>query len=364
MALFESILRENFNYMDSELVLEQEAEELGIEPTDDATDDPEYMDEAVTTFCEEMYKLDAAMYIVDVQLESAIFEGATSVEAVAENALTDFITRVKEKILELWHKFQDWITKVTMAFRAFVSTASGFISKNSGSIKKKAEKNVNAKKEDQYTYTGYEYRPLINGKLVDTSKELGKASMYKEILSENPDKDIQLEDIYAQMAGGDKAVTTVSELITHIQKVGRGAESVDKVPTVADVESWISFNKKGKETLQKLGAAKDNCKREFDKIIKTLKKDESKAKKDDRTEAASKIHQRVRMLSAISSTIGRMFSAEVNLHVEAYKALASRLRAINGLSDPEKNKDKKENASSSFASGFDSSLLGNAYDMI
>lgn len=59
----------------------------------------------------EMVQLNAALYISDVMIEEAIFEGMTSPEILLEGLVKDAVDKIKLIFQKFWAKIRGWFKK-------------------------------------------------------------------------------------------------------------------------------------------------------------------------------------------------------------------------------------------------------------
>jgi len=189
MAIFTSnkVLTENVNLP-----------EVGeIMPTMEASDQILY------EFAEDMYKINAALYVSDVIIEQSVMEGAENPEALLENVVGDFFKKIVEAFKKLWAKIKAWFKEVIKTLEVQFMSGEKFI--------KKYKKELEDKKATGFNYKGYKYDVAKMEKSIDDVAK--KASGYTNTDLGNLDK-ITKEDLEKRL--GDVAQLSGSEFVEKV----------------------------------------------------------------------------------------------------------------------------------------------------
>lgn len=347
MAIFSSV----FESTNTEDILDAELETADIETPEMSGEDGEG-DDIVSEFCRDAYMLEASMYVMDVQLETSVAEGA-SIESVMENVFTDLIAKAKKKILELWEKLKETITNLRVKFKAFSAASVNFVKKHENQIIEKYKKNP------KYEFAGYHYDDKafeMAAGVVDDIRD----KAYKAGDSSNEyDMNIALANIgqtfkgkVPNSSGADRAFDdldtgSVAALGAVILAACRGEEN--KEPATTDettVKRWISTCKAAEDVLKETYNHEASAKKQISDIIADLKKAEKKAKDAEKNasnkSASAEISNTIKFNTALAAVIGKVTTVIINARVEQYKAYSRRLKEIYAL------KDKKEATQESF----------------
>lgn len=368
MAFFDNCLFESAGYDDTNVDLDQELEDAGIETnTDDIdalpTEESAFMIDS--EFVRECYKLESSMYITDIMIESACMEGANA-DVLVENALTDLLDKCKDGILKLWDKFTAWLRKVQASVRAFMNGCKVFLKKNS----KESLKDKLPKIDPEVKYSAY---PNLMGKGVsrlgdymkNALKSISDVSVDK--LDAIADNDVWYDTAIQKIANELKIpkaqnINDIGSLATQFQKTMVGEEETDKVlKDIGDgsVIAMYDTLDKAKDIYLAITNAESETKKNIKKAIDTL----NKLKKDANEENTKKIHAGVKYNNFLVRCTSRIASTYVNITTQEMKQCGRLLKQIANASEAPKNgEEKKENASASFASGF--SFFDKAYEML
>lgn len=367
MAIFNSVFEST-----SVDILEAELESANIY-TPDMNGEVEDGDNIVAEFCRDMYMLEASMYVADVQLETAVSEGA-NIEATMENFLTDAVATAKKKVLELWEKLQKWFKEMISKFRAFTAASASFVKKHSNEIMN------NYKKNTDWKYSGYKYNEAAFTAADGAIDKIRDSAYSKADSSNGMDIDIAMANVGKSFKGADgiDASTyqdietgSVAALGTVIMGACRGTEADDEHPAEDVVQGWINTCREAEKTLNKLNAHEAEAKKQISKIIAELKKAEKEAKKsekgkDDKSGSTS-IHNTIKFNTKLAAIVSKVTTVIVNARIEQFKAYSRRLREIKGLKGSDKKKEENtetapetapaESAKESF------NLLNNAFGL-
>ena len=318
MAIFKSVFESQTDEFDVEL----EAKEA-----DYTFDESDTFDDTLTEYCKEMYALDAVMYISDIQLETAVFEGSIeSVETLAEKTLGDFFESIKKKITEIWYKIKDWIREKIMNIRAGFAAASSFMKKHGDSIPAMLDKGAK-----EYKFTGYAYNAIdILSQTFDKvgSKIEGDMTSAMSATTAPDTSSSELIGEIGKMFKGDAQIHTIAELGTVILEYARGTHRVDHHPEPAEATPWVKTCKAAADILKNIDGAGQKVEKNVKKSISELKKLESQAKKNDRDNDAAVYHAKARYLAQLIAIQSKCTTYTINATIEGIKAMSSRCKAI------------------------------------
>lgn len=348
MAIFNTLFESSDTDITTD-VLDEELAKADL-PDEDVNTELDGGDELVKEFNESTYMLEAAMYIADVQLETAVYEGS-SVESLMENAVTDFLKKAKENILKLWNKLQTWIRETIANIRAFASASTGFVKKHETEIKKRFANNG-----DTYDYSGYDFDESGFDKcsyVIDIIKGESQSALNAPASSDT------MATIFSKVgaklnASGD--TNSVAELGARIQDLCRGVEVNNKKPDSTTVDNWIKTVKDASTILKQLSKAEADAKKHFNTIITDLKKKEKEAEKAKESDNASRIHNAVKFNNLLASAVSKVTTVFIKCRTEQFKAYSRRLKEIYAL------KEKKEKKTEATNEGF--SLLDAAFNIL
>lgn len=120
----------------------------------------------------EAMQLQAGLYITDVLMEEAVFEGAAEPEVLLEGVVGDTWTKLKKQFEAMWAKVTAWFRKAREGLVLKFTTGEKFIKKYKDDILKKQAKG--------FSYTGYKYtleegKKTVDGIIAKLEDELEKA---------------------------------------------------------------------------------------------------------------------------------------------------------------------------------------------
>lgn len=352
MAIFTSIFESN-----TELDIKLESNDKEYE-----FDEADTFDDTITEYCKEMYALDAVMYIVDVQLESAVLEGTTeSVQTLAENALGDFFKNIADKIKDIWNKVRDWIRERIMNIKAGFAASSQFMKKHGGEVIDKFKKNGS-----KWKYTGNQYvagngdslsqgvaghKAAMDDILKDIKAASDKPSEYSERVMSTVIGDIATKLNLAN--GSGEQATSIAELGSMIAKSMRFEYVTDHVPSESEIKIWVSDCEKAKDYVNDVDKAGTAMERAAKEALASVKKLERDASKNDNKTGAAEYHSCAKYIAQMIAVSSKITTGIVNAMIEAIKAYSSRCKSLYKLSEDTTKKSTKESYSTSL---FDNAL--------
>lgn len=334
MAIFNSV----FESVSADDILDKEIAEAGID-TPESTGEPSEADEIVAEFCKEAYMLEASMYVADIQLESAVLEGA-SVDAVMENFLTNAIENAKKNILKLWEKLKKFFKETANKFKAFAAASASFVKKHGTEIVNKY------KKFPKWTYSGYKFNEKAfegAAKVVtDIQAKAHKSAsdaLDIDIAMANVGKSFKTYDTKAipRSTYEDIETGSVAALGAVIMGACRGEEVENEHPDEGVVQDWVNTCRDAEKTLNKIYEEETKAKKAIADIITEFKKAENDAKDAEKKSSngdsskSTAIHNTIKFNSKLAAVISKVSTVIVNARTEQYRAYSRHLKDIYSL---------------------------------
>lgn len=346
MAIFKSVFEAQ-----TDIDIELESSDVDVE-----FDESDTFDDTLTEYCKEMYALDAVMYIMDVQLEHAAFDGADSVETVAENALTDFFKKIKEQIIKIWNNIKTWIRKKVLDIRAGFAASSSFMKKHGDEIPEMIDKGAK-----DYIFTG----PAFNAINALSTKFKSFGGVIEKRLADI--RSGAVADTTNAMLIGDLAkefdkkgeVNSIGELGTVILDYARGTQYVDKHPDKALVKLWVETCENASSILNEIDKSAQEVEKNVKNALSQIKKLESEAKKKDNTTDAATYHAQGRLVAQLIALQTKCTTYTINACIEGVKTLSSRCKAIY-----KKGKKGEDENTETANESYTSSLFENAFNYL
>ena len=91
---------------------------------------------------ESLHKIEAATYIADIMIESAVTEGAENVEALVESTMKERFQKMKKAFMDFLKKIKDWFKKIFTAITNKGKKTNEYIKQNENEIKQKLKKEI------------------------------------------------------------------------------------------------------------------------------------------------------------------------------------------------------------------------------
>jgi hypothetical protein len=338
MAIFTSVFEST-----TDDIIDVELENADFD--DQNFDEADTFDDTITEYCREMYAMDAAMYIMDVQLETAVYEGASDVEAMAENAITDFFAKIKEKIVDLYNKVKTWIRDKITHIRVAFATSATFMKKHGGEVKSRFDKNGGEWKYTGYDYSGYPHLDATWGVYKKIDESIDDAIKTQADSGDN-DMSMLIDEI-GKALKIDRSVTNIGELGAALADKVRGTYVTDNHPTGETVTGWVKKCQEAEKAVKEIQKSGDETHARMKKAIAGVNELEKTAKKNDKSAEASSLHAKAKFLAQAMAVTSKITTYRVNLEIEMVKAMASRCKSIYNLKD-KKDEKKDENVSASY----------------
>lgn len=120
----------------------------------------------------EMVQLNSALYISDVMIEEAIFEGITSPEILLEGLVKDAVGKIKLIFQKFWEKIRGWFKKIGDYFKSLFKSGEKINKQYGDKIKSSgsSSSNTSTSKPQGFTYKGFKYT-MRDGEKVIKEKE-------------------------------------------------------------------------------------------------------------------------------------------------------------------------------------------------
>ena len=103
----------------------------------------------LTESAQESYQIRAGLYVSDVIMEEAIFEGSATPEVLMEGLGNDIWTKIKAMFTKLWNKIKSWFEAIKRHLALIFKSGVEFV--------EKFEKEIRAKVTKGFKYKGYKY---------------------------------------------------------------------------------------------------------------------------------------------------------------------------------------------------------------
>lgn len=222
----------------------------------------------------ESMQLQAGLYISDVLMEEAVFEGAAEPEVLLESVVGDTWSKLRKKFEALWAKVQAWFAKAREWLQLKFTTGEKFV--------KKYEDEILKKQATGFSYKGYKFTLDEGSKTVDTmidklgaelTKAVGfkvdedqktvagqKAAISQHAKSDSYDISAAKRELLAA-AGSEE----IKDLTNDAYKSFRGGES--------ETSEFENFNGNSKEAMVKWLEAAPSSLRELDKAKSAMDAD-------------------------------------------------------------------------------------------
>lgn len=295
--------------------------EYNVQPTMEASDAILY------EFAEDMYKIQAGLYISDVMIEQAVAEGAAP-EALVEGAIGDFFKKIGAAIKKLWDKVVAWFKAVAENVKVLFTSGEAFV--------KKYEKVIKEKKDNGFTYVGYKYSEVkANVNDVDVSKitdALGKldAKSTKDDLPASVKELVDIDEAEFKRTlctVGEVRADSISEMKSDLVKMARSNMVVAKELTFSSGNSkdeMINVIKNHKELMTTIKNGQDKMNKEFGKLLKTVKGLESKFKENtDLTGVISTLTGKAKFAVSVAQAVS---ASKISVEREMYREYLATLK--------------------------------------
>lgn len=237
---------------------------------------------------EQMYALNASMYVTDVMLETAILEGE-EVEEVFESVVKDSLEKAKKIFTNFFQKLRAWFMAVKQKLTIMFTSAEKFVDKYEKELHEKA------KQVKDFEYEGYNYNvdagqdaaealhKKIEAHLVDVLKfDLSKVTQasQKAHLQQGMDEATKKEDHEALL----KALGAESnnDIVKDLSLKFKGSD--DKVTVKVDVTGFIKLIKGKKDLIGGINKAEKATNVQYKEVMRAIegaRKDIKKAEKSD-----------------------------------------------------------------------------------
>lgn len=355
MAIFGSTKQVTENVEELDVIIDEST----ITPT------MECSDQILMEFADDMYKIQAGLYVADILIEEKICtEGySEEIEALAEGTVKETVSRVVENFKKLWAKIKAWFKSVIENFKIRITSQKNFLSKYEKAIKDKIS---DAKSMKGFSYNDYEYYP----EKLEAACVKARDVIYKEIsggianlsveqlLNPNTDggsvKPIMMKsedytkDVCNKIKSSCNNNSDVKKFI--VDEARSGKQNIIEFMDI-DVNKMIAFCKGDDvKRVEKIAAEMD---KQLGSIVNTFKKAESKADKENvgAITTFSAVASNAQKLVTLSQNITSVQTSMLNTICKNYISVLKRVLTYKG-----KKEAAKENTTSLLESAM--SLIG------
>ncbi len=350
-----SILFDNFygmteNFDNVDIPVEEHMNSVGI-------DDQPYI---VCEFAENMYKLEAGLYIADAMLEQRSMAGE-DVTALAEGAVRDFIDKAIDKIKEFAGKVKAWFLKVIENVQMLATSGAKLKSKHGAKLRSKAKGSES--KGFEYNIPTYDLGKLATMESAQNIKEtyalakeaygiLGSVTNKDFARNSSFDADMKdMEDVVEKLKDMDKSELRDEFMDKLVDEVHREGDEGDIGKHIDKYLDYIANYKKAVDSIKK---AHKNFETYAKKIISSLEKF---ANKNDTSTGAGKLASEcVELGKGILKVMNAQHAAVIKVSRKAYKDIFGVVRRLIVY------KPKKE--SYVMDDSYEESMLENALNLI
>lgn len=279
-----------------------------MEPTTEALND------VVMEFAQDVYKLQAGLYISDVLIEEQVMFNNADAEALCESTIKEMAGKVGKVLDDLWKKIQAWFKAVLESIKQRAISGEKFVKEYKDRIKEQATKFGN-----EYKYEGYPYNKDYAIKTPDLCKQLS-ADVSKNLLDAfSSGKEFEY--------GGDLNDILEDRIFTKINS---------KVMNVSDLKKFIVVNFRGAESKGEYGINDGFSVEAKLSIISSTKDDIKQLKeyKDSMGKMLADYKQAIKKLSGGAKNIegsGNMISRSLSLVKASVNISKSELSVLMGL---------------------------------
>lgn len=309
----------------------------------------EYSDQALYEFAEDIYKIQAGLYVSDIMLEEAIMtESNCNPEALLENVFTDMFAKIKDALKKLWAKITGWFKEVRKHLEIVFGNGVTVVKKYENELKERAK---NAK---DYEYTGYVYDIAKFDSTIDKWSKAAEDKLakldgvsgdtYDAYASKFGDLGTQTTDDFSEtlIKGLTNKASNMSELKEELLSIARSdADRTEKIIGFKgnSVTEMIDFVKNNSKALAQIDKDKSATDKRFNEVIKGYDKLE-KSLADKKIEGITKlINQATSNAKFCLSVCQNLNNCRQQIYKEAF---GTYVRALKGLLTSRDAKPAKE----------------------
>jgi len=309
---------------------------------------------------QEAYQLQAGMYISDVLMEEAVFEGTSTPEVLIEGFLKNSWDRLVKIFEDLWKRVQGWFAAAKQSLQVLLLSGKKFVDKFGDAIKKKDAKDF---KYEDFHYTVSTGTDKVSSSITILAKGLEEAVGFTidetsmtvagqrdQIAGANHKESYDLgqekKDLLSKLGNED-----LSEVLATVRASFRnGAKETSEIVgfSANSKEQMLALVTDSKTIVGELDKAYKALKSDFDRALTSIKKAKSVLTKDESNKPAKKAqvtafaNHKYQVAHFALTTMSSLHAAEVSSIKDASKAFQKVLKSF--LSQKEaKVEDKKEN---------------------
>lgn len=270
--------------------------------------------EIATESYRDINNLLAGLYVSDVMIESAVYEGATNAQALIEGAMGDFYQKTKKKFREAIDKIKAWFKKIIENIGIRLTRGSEFVRKYEDAIREKAQKSSSA----GYKVTMHEYKTGID-QMYD--KYAGNMLVYVMNLADDKKAKVPDGDFVSKMykSVSNNKASSLSELKDIMYKECVGKEHTN-VQVKTKVGMMIDLCKNGNAVIEEIRRLEKIAVDSIEDLIKAIEKAE---KNDD-----SNGPKLVRGANAVSSAVQQLATVCVDVNNKMITEYIGHLRGF------------------------------------
>lgn len=310
----------------------------------------EASDEIVYEASENMYKIQAGLYISDIMIEQAVTEGYGGGEALMEGAVKDFFKKILDTLKKFWAKVKAWFKSVIEHIQVYFMNGKKFIEKYKDALNKKEAKN--------FTYSAHKYD--IDKMESTADKVIKEAQRYMSPKISGITSESNAD--WVKNSFGTVALTSSEFVETLCKKAIGGCDSIAAIKEqlaliardmVNDKRDWKDFNgnskadmikyvEKNSEILNKIKEANSESDSNFKNAISAIGSLENSIKDNDKlVSVISTVSGNVK--TALSLTQG-VYAVKTAMYKEAYGEFLGILKSYALYKDKSATKESYEPA--------------------
>lgn len=326
----------------------------------------EASDQIIYESAEEMYKINAALYVADIMIEQSLCEGAGNAEVLVEGVVGDFFRRIINMFKKMWAKIKEWFANVLKAIKILFMSGTEFVKKYKSELDKK---NVTGYIYNAYKYDVDKMNSAID-KVVNTNSKYVATKLpdLKDATKESVENSLGdiakmdntewIEDLCGKYGIG--SANNVSELKQEVVSICR--DGMDTKLELKDFEGnskseMIKFIEGFKKCIDDIAKDNKDTDKNFNNAIKAIESGERSYKggNSDVSSAISKVASNMRSCLSISQA---MYAVKKQMYEEVYRSFTSILKGYLTF------KPKKEGFDETGATSGSSSILESAMKLV
>lgn len=294
----------------------------------------------------EAYQLQAGMYISDVLMEEAVFEGTSTPEILIEGFLKNSWDRLVKIFEDLWKKVQGWFAAAKQSLQVLLLSGEKFVAKFGDVIKKKDAKD--------FKYEGYKYtlsagsdkvgahianlekglNEAVGFKIDETSMTVAgqKDQFTKADHKEAYDLSQEKKNLLSKLGNED-----LSAILADVREEFRnGAKDATEISgfSANSKEQMLELVKDSKTIVGNLDKAYKVLKADFERTLTSVKQAKNILSKEDDKKATNKAkvtafaNHKYQLAHFALTTMSSLHATEVSCIKEAAKAFQKALKSF------------------------------------